>query len=155
MPFKALLDHAQAQAIVNTLENSETAVWRSICRSYSVKFSTPLHLCLDGTIAAEDILLAVFEEQLRDFNQEKDIESLIESIERIKDPSYERKKAKETDDFVKEAELEEKERLRKGEAIPHASTEKTLFDSNRPAEKPKAGGVDFSDTKDEEREGQF
>jgi len=120
MEFKELLDWAKSEAIANTLQSTEISVWREICRKYSEKFSTALHLCLDGTIDPQDIMLAHFESQLDEFDEEKDLEAVLDQIYTIEDPDYEKEKSKELDSFVKKAEKDEEERLRLGKPIHKA-----------------------------------
>lgn len=117
MDFKDLLDYCKAEAIANTLLSTELSIWRSLCRSYSKKFSTPLHLCLDGTIPPEDILLAEFEDQLDNFDIEKDLDTVLEQIYRIEDPDYEEKVEEEVQEFMAEAARQERERIRLGKPI--------------------------------------
>jgi hypothetical protein len=93
------------------------SIWRSLCRSYSKKFSTPLHLCLDGTIPAEDILLAEFEDQLDNFDADKDLDTILEQIYRIEDPDYEEKVEEEVREFMAQAAKEERDRVRLGKPI--------------------------------------
>ena len=117
MDFKELLDYCKAEAICHTLTASEVSVWRTLCRNYSKKFSTPLHLCLDGTIPPEDILLAEFEDQLETFDEEKDLEQIIEQIYRIEDPDYDDKASEELEEFMQRTAAEEQERVRLGKPI--------------------------------------
>lgn len=156
MDFKELLDYCKAQAILNTLEGSELSVWRNICRSYSRKFATPLHMCLNGDIPMEDILLAEFEDQLSDFDEEKDLDSVLDKIYALEDPEYEKEKANELEEFIDKAEAEEEERLKKGKPI-HSSMKnepslKTLPENAPKLEenKPTRGGVDLSYMESEE-----
>lgn len=165
MEFKDLLDYCQAQAIANTLENTELSVWRSLCRSYSKKFATPLHLCLDGTIPMEEILLAVFEDQLDDFDEEKDLENMLDTIYSMEDPTYEKQKKHELAEFIEKAEKEEEERLAAGRPIHRAlkgeageasiSSEETLPKKEKPKELPKSGGINLSYLENEENGRQF
>lgn len=155
MDFKDLLDYCKAQAILNTLEGSEVSVWRSICRSYSKKFATPLHLCLNGTIPVEDILLAEFEDQLSDFDEEKDLEPVLDQIYMLEDPEYEKEKKAELEAFIDRAEAEEEDRLKKGKPIHPGMKDDSVL--NQPIEKPKVvekrpmkGGIDLSYLEKEE-----
>lgn len=161
MEFKDLLDYCQAQAIANTLENTELSVWRNLCRNYSTRFSTPLHLCLDGTIPMEDIMLAVFEDQLDNFEEEKDLENILDTIYAMEDPEYEKQKRDELEDFIIKAEKEEEDRLAAGKPIHRAlrgeaslPTEETLPEK-KPLELPKSGGINLSYLEKEENGRQF
>ena len=153
--FKDLLDYAQAEAISCAFEGTELSVWRAICRSYSVKFSTPLHLLTDGTVNPEDILLNVFESQLENADLEKDCESLLEKIRILENPLYEKEKEADLDAFVKKVQEEERERIKKGEPVrgpTSVSTESMdgKVDNKNTSEKepiqepPKSGGLDMS-----------
>lgn len=133
MEFKELLDYCKAQAIANTLEGNELTVWRSICRSYSQKFHTPLHLVYD--MDPEEVMLAEFEDQLDGFKEE-DVESILEEIYMLDDPDYESSKRTELKNFIEMAEEEEAERLRLGKPIHKAMKEETSIPETLP-EKPK------------------
>ena len=117
MDFKDLLDYCKAEAIANTLLSTELSIWRALCRSYSKKFSTPLHMCLDGTIPAEDILLAEFEDQLDNFDMDKDLDTVLEQIYRIEDPDWDEKMEEDVQEFMVRARFEEAERIRLGKPI--------------------------------------
>jgi hypothetical protein len=148
MDFKELLDTCKAEAIANTLIQNEISVWRQICRNYSQKFATPLHMCLDGTIPPEDIMLAEFESQLDGFDEEKDLEPILEQIYRIEDPNYEEEKSKELKDFMAKVAEEERERIRLGKPIHKAMAKEPNLENTSenpiPKELPKSGGINLS-----------
>ena len=150
MDFKSLLDYAKSQAILNTLESNEVSVWRAICRSYSSEFSTPLHLCLDGTIPPEDILLAFFESQLKDFDEDKDLGNLLDQIYRIEDPDYDDEKEAEVKAFMKKAAKEEAERIRLGKPIHKAMKNEATLEKTSETPKLSSGSVDFSHLEEDE-----
>lgn len=148
MDFKELLDYCKAQAIANTLEGNELTVWRSICRSYSQKFHTPLHLVFE--MDPEEVMLAEFEDQLDGFKDE-DIENVLEEIYMLEDPDYEKSKRDELKHFIDMAEEQEAERLRLGKPIHKAmknetSIPETLPEKNKkPKEnKPSGGSINLS-----------
>lgn len=161
MDFSDLLDYTQAQAIVNTLENTELAVWRRKCRTYSQKFSTSLHLCLNGTIPAEEILLAVFEDQLESFEEEKDLDNLLDTIYSMEDPDYERQKKEDLEEFIEKAEKEEDERLAAGRPIHKGLKGEATIPTQeipgeqKPKELPKSGGINLSYLEREEKGHRF
>lgn len=143
MDFQELLDYCKAEAIANSLMNSELSVWRDLCRSYSITFSTPLHLCLDGTIQAEDIMLAVFENQLENFDPDKDLPNLLDQLYTLEDPNYQEERSKELEEFMVRAAEEERERIRLGKPIHKAlKAEANLKNTSEKAveEKPKKTG---------------
>lgn len=157
MDFKELLDYCQAQAIAHTLESTEMSVWRSLCRNYSKTFHTRLDLVLE--MDPEAVMLAVFEEQLDDFDEAKDLDNLLDKLYALEDPEYESQKAVELDDFIERAEAEETERLKAGKPIHPAMKN----DSSLPAPKekpveelPKSGKLNLSYLEREENPfGQF
>lgn len=145
MDFKDLLEYCQADAISGVLSPTEETVWRSICRSYSKKFNTALHLCLDGTIDPEDIMKAEFEDQLEKLNLDEDLEVILDKIYMLIDPEYEKEKRVELDDFIEKAEKEEEERLRKGKPIHKAmKDEPTLKIEEKEEPKPTGGSINLS-----------
>jgi hypothetical protein len=142
--FKDLLDYCKAEAISNTLLNTEISVWRSLCRDYSERFSTPLHMCLNGEIPAEDILLAVFEDQLKKFDPETDLDAMMEQIYRIEDPDFDEKLGEELKEFMAKVAEEEAERIRLGKPIHKALKQEVELGKNtsekKPPEPPKKSG---------------
>lgn len=150
--FKDVLDYCKAQAIVHTLQGSEEALWRSICRSYSKKFHTPLHLVLN--MDPEQVMLAEFEDQLEGFDETKDLDGILDKVYMLEDPAYEVEKRKELQDFIDKAEREEDERLASGKPIhPSLKNEETLKEVVPSKELPKSGGINLSYLEREELEG--
>lgn len=158
MHLSELLDCCKAEAIRNTVEPTEDSVWREICREYSKKFSTPLHLCLDGTIPAEDIVLANFEEQLSTFSADDHLDKILEEIYTLADPSYEKGQKKEVDDFMEKAERDEEERLKLGKLIHKGMKEKSPLETDiapqMVVKKKTSGSINLSYlAREEERNG--
>lgn len=145
--FKDLLDACQALALSAKLEPNEEAVWRSICRSYSKKFNTPLHVVL--TLDPEHVILNHYEEQLEDIDAEEQAEQLLDIIYGLEDPEYEQQKREELDSFIKEAEEQEKERIKAGRPI-HKALKDELPKFDKPKELPKSGGINLSYLESEE-----
>jgi hypothetical protein len=161
MNFKDLLDYCKAQAILNHLSPSELSVWRDVCRSYSKKFSTPLHLCLDGTIPAEDILLAEMEDQLASMESDDQLENLLEEIYILEDPTYEVQRRKDLDSFIEESERKEEERISAGKPIHKDLNEETKLFTEEPQlnpevdQKKQGGFIDLSYLEREDQGGGF
>lgn len=153
MDFKEVLDYCKAEAILNTLQATEESVWRTICRSYSQHFATPLHMCLDGTIDPIEIIKAEFERQLEDFDEEKDLEAMLDQIYLLEDPEYEKEKREELANFIKKIEKEEAERIRLGKPIHKGIKAEPELDSPSRKKLPKQGGVNFSYLANQESEG--
>lgn len=118
MDFRDLLDLCQSEALANRFSPTEKSIWESHCRTYSKKFHTPLSQVLEMT--PEHVMSNVYEDQLSDIDPEEKIEDLLDWIYALEDPSYERKKEEDLDEFVKKAEREEEQRLTSGTAI-HSS----------------------------------
>lgn len=151
MDFKDLLDTLQAEAISNKLYPTDSAVWRQICRNYSQKFSTPLYLV--ESMEPEHVVLNFYEDQLEDIDIDDKIQSMMEIIYRIEDPNYESDEEAELQDFIEEAEVREKERLKKG-LKPHQlkklSTKKSLPENEIPVQAPLEGGLNLKYMESEE-----
>ena len=143
MDFKELIDTCQIAAIDSLLNSTESSVYRSMCRSYSKSFSTPLHLVLE--MDPEHVMLNVYEDQLDgyDLDDMEKVSNLLESILQIEDPTYFASKKQDDEDFAKQAELEEEERIKSGRPIP--GFKKSLL--SKPVEteenRPQGGSVNF------------
>lgn len=142
MSFKDLADSCQAMAIANKIDPTADSVWRSLCRYYSNKFHTPLDQVLD--MSPEHVILNVYEDQIDDIDVEEKLDVIMEAIYTLEDPDYESKKSEELDEFIKQAELDEQDRVATGRKI-HAkkkkSIKKALLESIPPdAEKQPTGG---------------
>jgi hypothetical protein len=155
MEFRDLLDYCKAEAIANALQPTEVSVWRNICRSYSQKFATPLHQCLDGTVDPEEIALAYFEEMLIKFDEDEHLDQIMDQIYYLADPTYERQKEEELDEFMEKAVKDEEERLRLGKPIHKAMKEEVSLTPNeedKPFEPPqKSGGINLAYLQREEQ----
>lgn len=146
MELRELLEYCKAEAIANTVSATEVSVWRTLCREYSKKFSTPLHLCLDGTIDPEAIVLAEFEDQLSNFKEEDHLDSILDQIYTLEDPDYESAKSEELYNFVEKAEKEEAERLRLGKPIHKALAQDPQIKEVEPQHvvRKKSGSINLS-----------
>ena len=134
MDFKELTDYCQSLAILTKLEPNAESVWRSICRSYSIKFSTPLHLCLEGQVDPETILLNLYEEELEAKDAEEIIESLLDLIYRIEDPEYEKAKEDDLQDFIAASKLQEVERVKKLSSLKKPLTPSQVPQDHSPSD---------------------
>jgi hypothetical protein len=144
--FKELLEYCQAEAIATRMNPTEDSVWRALCRTYSKMFHTPLSQVLE--MDPEHVILNVYEDQAEDMDIEdyNKLEHILDTIRTIEDPNYEAKRKDEQDEFDRQAELEEEERIRSGKAV-HRSLQKDL-DAKRllekgeePPEKKPTGGM--------------
>ncbi|NJO48153.1 MAG: hypothetical protein HC840_00395 [Leptolyngbyaceae cyanobacterium RM2_2_4] len=147
--FKELLEYCQAEAIATRMAPTELSVWRGICRTYSEKFHTPLAQVLE--MDPEHVILNVYESQAEDMDIEdyQKLEHILDTLKGMEDPDYDAKKAKEQEEFDRQAELEEEERVKSGKAV-HPSLQKKL-DAKRllekgepePPKKPTGGMVNL------------
>jgi len=157
--FKEILEYCQAEAIASSVAPTEASVWRSICRSYSKKFSTPLAAVLK--LDPEHVILNVYEDQASELDLEdyQKLEHMMDTLMGIEDPNYEATKAAEQEEFDRLAEEEEEERIKSGRAV-HPSLQrdlnkKTLLEKGEEPlpEKPTGGSVDLSYMSKQDSEG--
>lgn len=143
--LKLVADAAQIEALAEKLAPTNAGVWRSICRSYSQKFATPLHEVLK--MDPEFVLLHHYESELENIDVDDNFDQLHRMIRVIEDPSLAEEEAQELDDFAKLAEAQEEERLRLNKPI-HPGMAKAMAEipqlHNPHKDLPKEGFVDFS-----------
>lgn len=139
--FKELLEYCQAEAICSRMIQTETSVWRKICREYSKLFHTPLQDVM--RMDPEHVILNVYEEQasdmdIEDFNK---LEHIMDTLRTIEDPNYESSRRDEQDEFDRKAEQEEEERIKAGRPV-YVPKKKTLPKKpDEPAKKLPTGGM--------------
>jgi hypothetical protein len=142
--FKELLEYCQVEAISSKVSPTEESVWRSLCRDYSIKFHTPLMdvLLLDP----EHVVLNVYELQAEtmDTDDYQRLERIMDTLLGIEDPNYEAKKNKEQEEFDRQAELEEEERIKAGRPV-YQPKKKTLLKNDEVTQKklPTGGMVNL------------
>jgi hypothetical protein len=154
MSFKDLIDFCSADALANSMEPTEDAVWKSICREYSTKFHTPLHLVLNA-LDPELVISQVYASRLENVDHEENLDSILDSIYTMEDPTYSKDKAAEQQAFDEQAEKDENERLERGESLfkhlisrstkNNATKMKQILKKKTPKPKPmpKQGGIDM------------
>jgi hypothetical protein len=155
--FKEVLETAQILAIANKLSPNEESIYRSICREYSKRFNVPLTQVIELPI--EKLLLDYYEDQMDEVDVDEHIGKLMETIYTIEDPSYVVENEKDLEEFIKESEDEEKERLDQGIGLTtflkskqKKTSEKTLLEKAVSKAKqetmknsmPKEGGINLS-----------
>jgi hypothetical protein len=156
--YSEILSWAHAQAILNTLESSEVAVHRQICREYSKKFHTPLHLVLQ--MDPHDVILAYYEDLLENFDKDepKHMEYILDTIYTLEDPNYSTEKGNELQEFIDKAEQEEEERVAAGRPIHKAMKKQVTLkhDSEKPdpalPKRPTGGSINLSYLSKEEED---
>lgn len=129
-----VIECCQVEAIANKLDPSPTSRLRRLCRDYSKKFHTPYHEVLQLDI--EFVILAIYEEQLDDLDSLENLELLMDRVYSIEDPNYEKHKEYDIQQFIKDAEEEEQERLRTGKPVFQKKKKQV---AKQPVESPKLG----------------
>lgn len=154
MIFRALIDFCSAEALSNSMEPTEEAVWRSICREYSTKFHTPLFQVMEN-MDPEFVILQVYEARLENIDHEENLEQILDSIYTLEDPAYSKEKAAEQQSFDEQAEKEEEERLERGESLFKHLTRRSVKkaqtkmkeilakETPKPSALPKSGGLNM------------
>jgi len=158
LEFKDLLEYCQAIAVSGKLEPTEESVWRSICRSYSKNFSTPLHevMALDPMF----VIMTHYENQLDEIDGEERLEDLLDTIYSLSDPDHEDWKRRDLENFIEQAEAEENERIKAGRPIHRDLKNETSLKSlpekqpEIPKNQPTGGYLDLSYLEKEEMGGQ-
>jgi len=141
--LRAFLELAKIEAINSVLSPTEASVWRSLCRSYSKRFLTPLAAVEE--MCPEKVVQAIFEDNLADFDADKDLAAIREQLLRIEDPNYDKSAEEDLDNFAALIEKKEAERLKSGKPITKSKTPAMPTLDNKSEDKPRQGGfVDFS-----------
>lgn len=139
MDFYNLLEITQLRAIQAALQPSAESVWRMRCRAYSEKFFTPLHVVMHELDPAF-VLQALYEERYTPSEVQEDLEGILETLYRIKDPNYNAVTQQETEDLVDNVLNKEIARLAKKKR----PTQETIQQDIKSA-KPKSGSMNFQD----------
>lgn len=151
--FKDLLEYCQAEAIASKMNPTEDSVWRALCRDYSEMFHTPLYLVLE--MDPEHVVLNVYEKQAEGMDTEdyQKLEHIMETLRGIQDPDYDFKKNKEQEEFDRQAELEEEERIKAGKPVWQPK-KKPLFAKEQAPEKklPTGGSINLDYLAKQDRE---
>lgn len=153
--LKDLLEYCQAEAIANRMNPTEESLWRYFCREYSESFFTPLYLVLD--MDPEHVLLNVYEKRSEkiDLEDYQKLEAILDTIKSMRDPDYEANKQREQDEFDRQAELEEEERIKANRPVYQPKSKKTLSKkTEEPIEKrPTQGSINLDYLSRQDSEG--
>jgi hypothetical protein len=138
----SLFELAQIKAIHSAIEPSLESIWRIKCRAYSEKFHTPLHVVMND-LDPSFILQSLYEDQYNPSIVDEELEELYETLSRIKDPTFVRISAQETEDLVDAVLNKEIKRA----SIKKAPTQEKITSEIKQAalKKPTSGGMDFSE----------
>lgn len=150
--LRDLIDYCKAEAVAAKFYQTETADWRWFCRQYSKMFFTPLHLV--KTLSPEEVVLAVFEEQLEKFDLSKveDLQALTEQVRRLEDPDYDENQERELQEFISAAEQFEEARLDQGKPVPSLNRRIQKVAEQAQTAPPKQGmiNLDYLSKQDQE-----
>ncbi len=158
MDFNDLLECMEAEALSNKLFATEASIYEYICRRYSQRFSTPLHLVMELDPAF--VVRMHYEAELDEVDLEENLESVLDQAYALQDPNYERSKKDQFAEDIKKYEAQEAERIAKGLPVhkamakmPKKTSEKTLLKKEEPTlAGPTEGFVNFGHLKvDEEK----
>jgi hypothetical protein len=141
MDFYDLISLAQIKAIHAAIEPSLESIWRIRCREYSKAFHTPLHVVM-SELDPMMVLQTLNEEKYHPSIVEQELEELLETLQKIKDPTYSKMDPQMLEDMVDAVLNKEIARLSKKKP----PTPETIQTAIKTAEvkTPKSGGLDFS-----------
>lgn len=141
MDFYDLINLAQIKAIHAAIEPSLESIWRIRCREYSKAFHTPLHVVMHE-LDPMMVLQTLNEEKYHPSIVEQELEGLLETLQKIKDPTYSKMDPQMLEDMVDMVMNREIARLAKKKP----PTPETIQAAIKTAEvkTPKSGGLDFS-----------
>jgi len=157
--FNEFLGTLQAEALSDKFQPTQTSVWESICRQYSKKFFTPLHVVLK--MDPEFVVRQNYADQMDEANFDDHLENFIDLLKHLEDPEYDADTEKDLKNFIAQAEAEEEDRKSKG--LPLSSIFRKghkISKVKKKAEKvvqqevdqPKSGSIDLSHLGDDENE---
>jgi len=133
-----LFEIAQIKAIHNALEPTMDSIWRARCRDYSKRFYTPLHVVMED-LDPEMVLLALNEERYPISCVEEELPELMETLYKIKDPSYTSISKEDIEAMVDNVLNKENARYNKKKTKEQIEVKKTA-----PENILKSGGMSFS-----------
>ena len=128
--FQDLLDCCLAEALENAFLLDAEAIFKSLCRTYSSKFHTPLHVVY--TLDPKEVIQAVLEERYVGSDIISNLEDMLEQVYTLEDPEYKQRKEVDMGTFIEAAEARERERIKKNNELQ----------KEKPKEEPKRGGFD-------------
>lgn len=155
--FNELLEVLQAEALADKFEPTQTSVWENICRQYSKKFVTPLHIVLK--MDPEFVIRQIYADQMDEANFDDHLEHLVDLLKHLEDPEYDADAEKDLQDFIAQAEAEEEERKAQGLPLKsifrkgHKKVEpKKVEEKPVEPEAPKSGTANLGGLADDENE---
>lgn len=140
-----MLEACKAEALKELLLPTEDSIWRSICRTYSKTYSTPLHEVMK--LDPEFVLKTYYASSLDEVSIDGNLEGLLDSLYSLRDPNFQRNKELSFEDEIKRAEEKEKKRIKEGKSVRESLRKnKTapVEDTPPPVDGPKEGFVNFA-----------
>lgn len=144
MNFFELFEYAQIRAIEAAITPSMESIWRSRCRLYSQKYFTPLHEV--ERLDPIKVLQALYEDQYPPSIVDEELQELLDTLHKIKDPNYSRMSAEATEEFVDAVLNRELARFNKKKAPTPESIQQEVAKEEA---KPKSGGLAFNNSESE------
>lgn len=140
MNFYDLLELSQLRAIHAAIEPTLDSVWRMKLRQYSREYHTPLHICEE--LDPMKILQALNEDKYHPSIVDEELEQLLETLHKMKDPTWSSISKEELEDLVDAVINKELSRASKKKPPTPATIQQDI----KAAElKPKSGGMNFDD----------
>lgn len=154
-----ILDVSMVDSLLNKVEPTEHSAYRFICREYSKKFHTPLHI-VEHELALDYVILHYCESQLDAMDIDENIEKILDKLYELQDPEYVKQKKQNLDEDIKKYEDEEELRLAEGRPI-HGRSKKSSGVIGKPIEKkkevakviPTKGSISLAHLESEDSEG--
>ena len=144
MDFYSLFELGQLKAIHSALEPSVESIWRIKCRDYSQQFHTPLHVVMNE-LDPVMVLQALYETQYPPSIVNEELEELMDTLQKMKDPTYSRMTHQQTEDLVDAVLNKEIARAAKKKSPTQQEiTSEIKADEIKKLTTPKKGGMDFS-----------
>lgn len=141
MQFYDLFEYAQIKAIESAISPSLESIWRSRCRLYSQKYHTPLHI-VEDELDPLRVLGALYEDQYPPSIVNEELQELLDTLQKIKDPNYSRMTQAETEELVDAVLNRELARAAKKKPPNQQEIQNEIV---KEVTKPKSGSMDFGD----------
>lgn len=144
MNLKEVIDYSQIVAMADKLAPTETSIWITICRFFSKNYNTPLQDIIDGKVDPELVCYVYYADQLENLDEDEDLEKMMDIVNGITDPAYRKAKEAELEEFIKDIEEEERERVKSKTSLTKFLIKKQKKKKQPPKEMPKSGGINLA-----------
>lgn len=116
MSLRDLQESCLAKAIMDKLDPDELSDYKFICRQYSKAFHTPLHV-VENDLDPADVISAYYSDVYDGIDLDEKGEEVLDTIYELQDPNYAKEKREELKEFMRQAEAEERARIKAGKPI--------------------------------------